>query len=35
MPGSLEGLIDPFIESLRRFRVGEERIDWVDAADGY
>jgi len=35
MPGSLDGLIDPFIENLRRFRAGEERIDWVDAEDGY
>ncbi len=35
MPGSLDGLIDPFIENLRRFRAGEELIDWVNAEEGY
>ncbi|MBW2271230.1 MAG: hypothetical protein JRH16_21980 [Deltaproteobacteria bacterium] len=35
MPGSFDGLIDPFIENLRRFRAGEELADRVDVKEGY
>ncbi len=35
MPGSFDGLIDPFIENLRRFQAGEELIDRVNLKEGY
>lgn len=34
-PGALEGLIDPFVENLGRFRAGEPLVHEVDVAAGY
>ncbi len=34
-PGALEGLIEPFVENLRRFRSGEPLIHQVNVAAGY
>ena len=35
MPGALDGLIDPFIENLRRWQAGRELIDQVSVEEGY
>ena len=35
MPGSLEGLIGPFVENLGRWREGRALIDLVDVEEGY
>ena len=35
MPGSLGGLIDPFIENLGRWRTGRALVDLVDVEEGY
>jgi len=35
MPGSLDGLIDPFIDNLGRWRMGRPLVDLVDVEEGY
>jgi len=35
MPGSLEGLVDPFIENLGRWQQGRPLLDLVDVEEGY